>query len=271
MMQRSVVATLLIIAIWVAYDACFVLRDTELGLLTRLGSEPRAIVAPGLHWKLPFASTVTRVDSRLRFFESPPRPRTHPDGRSELESALVAHRVLDVSAYVRSFPDEARLEVALDALAHEELDSAEGAGSLRAELRSLGVDVVFVEPRSGEPAHTEREAALASMLAEQASASARERARTEVELAEMRASTASEAAVVLAAARHEALVLRAKADAEAAALYAAAYGKDPALAELLQSLELYERTIHEDDHLIVSTRSSPFRTFGVTRSRDASP
>ena len=129
-----VIAALFIIAIWVAYDACFVLRSSELGLLTRLGTEARGVSSPGLHFKLPFVTELERIDGRVRLFESKPYPREGA-GSLELVRAIVAHRVEDALAYRLSFDDEARLGAALDAFARAELAESPAASSMRAWSR----------------------------------------------------------------------------------------------------------------------------------------
>lgn len=258
-MQRTVLSTFLIIAIWLAYDSFFVLRGEQLALVSRLGSAPRAVSEPGLHLKAPFVSQLELIDGRMRFFESEPLARNAPDRHEGTRSLAIAYRIADVVAFARTLGSEERLESRLGDLALASATNEPPEASVRADLASAGVEIVAIDVRRSEPAPPERERILSAMREQEARAAQAARNDAEVRAAEMRARAKHDRALLLAEAQSDARGVRAKADAEAAAIYAKAYAKDPELAEFLQALEVYESSFNENDELILSTQSKLLR------------
>jgi membrane protease subunit HflC len=258
-MQRTVLSTFLIIAIWLAYDAFFVLRSGQLALVGRLGSPPRAVTEPGIHLKAPFVSQLELIDGRLRFFESEPLARKGPDGRNENVRLAIAYRVTDVAAFSRTLENEDRLEARLVDFARASVTDEPPASAVRADLASAGVQIAAVSTTHVEPTASDRERALSAMRAEEERLARVSRSEAELQAAEIRARAQNERAALLAGARAAAAEQRAKADAEAAAIYATAYARDPDLAEFLQALEVYESSFDEGDELVLSTHSTLLR------------
>ena len=66
MSTRATLLTVIgVILFSLASDAVFVMKETERAVLLRFGALETADIAPGLHFKMPFADEVKRFDGRL--------------------------------------------------------------------------------------------------------------------------------------------------------------------------------------------------------------
>ena len=82
-----------------ASDAVFVMKETERAVLLRFGALETADIAPGLHFKMPFADEVTRFDGRILTLDSETQ-RYFPVDKTPLNvDSYVKWRIKDVALY----------------------------------------------------------------------------------------------------------------------------------------------------------------------------
>ena len=62
---RLLLLPILVLAVVVASQSIFVVKETERAVKLRFGEIVEADVAPGLHFKLPIVNTVRKFDARI--------------------------------------------------------------------------------------------------------------------------------------------------------------------------------------------------------------
>ncbi len=92
-----------IILLFLTYNACFVVRQTEMALVTQFGNPVAQIFTPGLNFKLPFVQSVELFDKRLLEYTMPEEIEINASDEKRIRlGAFVRWRITDPLAFVRA-------------------------------------------------------------------------------------------------------------------------------------------------------------------------
>jgi len=237
-----------------------VIREGELVQVVGPGERRARYDAPGLGWRVPFASRVARSDVRWRYSTNPaetlttsdgerpevscfaiwriqePLPGVGADPRDEVASALGATvRVVAADRNLEALlaSDRAAIEATLEERAREVL-AAQGI-----ELRVAGIQSIALPGALR---------AMQERLEERARALHRE---AEEEPARIRAEGDRDAQQIRAEAARDAEILRGTGEAEAARIYAEAHALAPEFYVFQRRLEAYRRTIGANTTIVL--------------------
>ena len=255
--------------------------ETETAIKLRFGQLVESGIEPGLHFKIPFADDIRKVDRRLLTFDAKPASfYTQEEKRLEVDS-YVKWRVYDVGTYYKSTSaneeqakvllanrvnDNLRNEIGKRTL-HEVVsgerdqmmaDLTEGLDeSTRAEL---GVEIIDVRVKRIDIPQEVRSAVFDRMRTNREK-EARQYRSEGLELAEkIRADADREKVVLEAEAYREAEETRGAGDAKGAAIYADAYNKDSEFYAFTRRLNAYKSSFsNKGDILLVDPDSDFFR------------
>lgn len=249
----------------------FQVQAGDLAVVTTFGRPRRAVLTPGLNFKLPWPiQAVHRFDGRLQTFVPPPRQALTSDRRWLAVEVYVAWRVEEPLAFLARGGSQAAAEGWLErelagqmgprvgAQAYATLLSAKGAGefeaallaAVRPPLQAAGVAVEqlgirrLALPESVTAAvfermTQERERAAQLLLAEGTTAAAKIRAEAD------RAYT-----VTVAEAEAEAMRIQAAAERQATASFRA-LNQSPDLAAFLQEVETLDAIVDDQTTLVL--------------------
>jgi membrane protease subunit HflC len=279
--QLGTVALLAAIVFTIA-GAFFTVEPGERVAVFQLGRVVGADYAPGLHPKLPFLQTVTRVDGRLMTFEGPSESYVTQEQKSLRVAYLLRWRVADTVAYYLATGGQelsadnllsALVSRALrDELAKRNVQNIVGSGggevsagvvnALGPKSSELGVSLVDLEIRSIDLPDELRDAYYDRMRAERTRVAAERRAKGEEEAEKIRAEADANAEAAVASAYRDAEKLRGEGDARAAEIYAKAYGQDPDFYSYWRSLNVYRDAFHgQQNVLVLEPKGEFFRYF----------
>src|SRR5512143_1978046 len=85
-----------IVLIFLAYNACFVVTETKLAVITRLGKPVREPISQaGLHFKIPFIETATFFEKRVIKWYGRPNPIPTKDKKFIYIDTMARWRIKD--------------------------------------------------------------------------------------------------------------------------------------------------------------------------------
>jgi len=276
-------ALIVLILVLAGADSVFVVREGHGALLLQFGRLVSAPLAPGLHFKIPFAQQVDVYDTRAIVSESEPERYQTADGDAVDVGFYSRWRVVDPDAYYRATAGEElqatqqMMPLIRDALrsqvqANDLHDIIGGAGAISARLRALvdaetrkrlGIEILDVGiERVGFPDEA-AEAVYKRMQADAKSQAATLRAQAKEKASGIRAEGERKAREVLAQAQQEAGAARGEGDALAAKVHAQSSAEDPQFFAFWSSLQAYRAAFDNGRAVIVLDRDSPFlKEFG---------
>jgi len=270
MSNRQLAKLALFVAIAViVYQSFFTVEPGERVAVFQLGRVQGADYAQGLHFKLPFVQTVTRIDGKLITFEGPSESYVTQEQKNVRVAYLLRWRVADTVAYYLATGGQglsadgllsALVNRALrDDLAKRTVQSVVGSDdigtsvldTLRQKASELGVSLVDLQLRSIDLPDELRDAYYDRMRAERTRVAAERRARGEEEAEKIRAEADAKAEGAVANAYRDAEKLRGEGDAKAAEIYAKAYGQDPDFYSFWRSLNVYRDAFRGSQNVMV--------------------
>lgn len=276
--SSGMVVVLAAAALIVGSQTFFTVGEWEQALILQLGQFRRAIKEPGLHWKLPFAQQVTKIERRILSSDAEPAEYLTLDKKRVLVNHVTRWRITDPLQFFITVRDEAGAKARLDDIVFSEL-RREIAGRDFAELiaaarepameavaartaekaREFGIDVVDVRVKRADLPTEVQASVFARMVAERQRIAKRYRSEGEEESAKIRAETDKEKTIILAKAYEAGQRLRGEGDALSTRIYGASFGQDAEFYAFVRSLEAYEKFLGVKSTILLSPDSRLLR------------
>jgi HflC protein len=130
---------IVLVLVVTGWSATFTIDETELAIVTQFGDFKRKITEPGLHFKIPFVQTVSRMERRILGSESPPSSYLTRDKKRLVVDPITRWRVEDPLPFYTSVRDELGAKARLDDRTNSEL---------RRELASRDFGELVCVPRA---------------------------------------------------------------------------------------------------------------------------
>lgn len=268
-------------------QSLFTVKQWEQAIIIQLGQFRRAIVEPGLHWKVPFVQQVHKIELRILSSDAETSEYLTLDRKRVLVNHVTRWRINDPLRFFITVRDESGARARLDDLVFSELrreiamrdfgeviaeqrePAMESVAARAAErAKQFGIDVVDVRIKRADLPTEVQASVFARMVAERARIAKRYRSEGEEEAAKIRATTDKERTIILAKAYEESQRKRGEGEAEATRVYGVAYGKDPELYGFLRSLEAYEKFLGGNTStILLSPDSSLLRYLNNAHAR----
>ena len=282
MSGKSLSLTLLLALLaFVAFNALYVIKETERGVLLRFGEVVNPDLQPGLHVKVPFVNNVRKFDGRILTVDSQPERFFTQEQKALIVDSYAKYRIADTARfYTATSGDDARAAGLLSQRINDGLrnqvairtiqEVVSGERDLLMETitreldevarTELGVEVVDVRVKQIDLPPDVSDSVYQRMNAEREK-EATERRSQGHELAEgIRAAADREVTVIRANAYRDAEQIRGEGDAEATRIYADAFGADPEFYAFTRSLRAYQDSFRgSGDVLLVEPDSDFFR------------
>jgi membrane protease subunit HflC len=281
MSTRQNIGLGILLAALLLANSAYVVDQRAVAVLLQFDKYQSTVTEPGLHFKIPFAQGVFKMDKRLITGRA---NATVPiaDQLSVDVDYYAKWRIADVAAYYRNSGGNEqvagdRLMLGLDgslreALAgrsleqlvsgdREQLDEALQKGAQQT-AHELGIELVDVRIKTLSLPHDMADAWLERMRAERKRLADDLRARGKEEADQIRAAADSDAQTTQAEAYRKAETLRGEGDGRAAEIYAKVYGEDPEFYAFYRSLHAYREAFQgRRDVLVIEPRGEFFKYF----------
>ncbi len=289
------VAVLFIILFVFVFLSAFTIDQTQEGILLRLGkiqrnSQGQAIILePGLHFKIPFVTTVKRFDMRLRTLNIISSRIVTIEQKDVIVDAFVKWRINNIVAYYKATSNNINRT---DNLLHQKV-----ASGLRAEFgkqniielvsgkrtlvmdtirknansvaQSLGLTVLDVRIKKIELPTEVAQSVFARMRSEREKEASLIRSEGNEKAEKIKSQADADKRVILAQAYQQAAVIKAEGDKKAASIYANTYNKNAEFYNFYRSLEAYKMIFapNNKNTLVLSPQNKFFKYFKQQKNK----
>ena len=282
--KSTLILAAVVIALLLAWNAFYIVKETERAILLRFGEVVRANVAPGPHFKLPIADEVKKFNGKVLTVDAPVERYFTLEQKPVMVDSFAKWRIGNVSRYYTSTSGDERLarnllqervnEGLRNQISRRDMHEVVSGGrdELMAELTTslnevmtaeMGVRVIDVRvkridlPAEVEASVFDRMNTARQIEAQQYRASGQEKAIG------IRADADRQVVVVKADAYRRAEEIRGAGDASATRTYAEAYNKDKEFYAFYRRVTAYSSVFaNKDDLLVLDTKSDFFKYLG---------
>jgi modulator of FtsH protease HflC len=274
----GILGVLAALVLVIVSGAAFVVSPTSQALVLQFGQVRRAVVEPGLYFKIPLIQNVEYLDKRILDLDLDPQELIASDKKRLVVDAFARYKIVDpVSFYqgvrtvqggnqrLNTFLSSAVRAVLADAGFFEVVrdNRAELMEKIRAqvdqEAKGIGVSIVDVKLRRADLPQKNSEAVFQRMQTERQREATELRAKGSEESQRIRAKAEAEKEILLAEAGRDAERVRGEGDAERIKVFAEAFGKDPEFFAFYRSMQAYEKVMQgSDTRILMSPESSQF-------------
>lgn len=257
----------------------FTVDQRQYALVFQLGEVKRAILEPGLNFKIPMIQNVRFFDRRILTLDSAdPERFITSEKKNVLVDSYIKWRIVDPNLYYISVGgDEMRARTRLSQtvnaglreefgkrLVHDvisgERDKIMEQMREKADIdaRRIGVQIVDVRLKRVELPDEVSGAVYSRMEAERKRVANELRSEGAAEAEKIRADADRQREVIVAEAYRDAQKIKGEGDAKAAATYAEAFGRSPEFYAFYRSLEAYRTSFANKSDVLVVEPSSDF-------------
>ena len=282
--KSTLILAAVVIALLLAWNAFYIVKETERAILLRFGEVVEADVAPGPHFKLPVADEVKKFNGKVLTVDAPVARYFTLEQKPVMVDSFAKWRIGSVSRYYTSTSGDERLarnllqervnEGLRNQISRRDMHEVVSGGrdELMAELTTslnevmtaeMGVRVIDVRvkridlPAEVEASVFDRMNTARQIEAQQYRASGQEKAIG------IRADADRQVVVVKADAYRRAEEIRGAGDALATRTYAEAYNKDEEFYAFYRRVTAYSSVFaNKDDLLVLDTKSDFFKYLG---------
>lgn len=278
-MKALVALVIALIVVVVGSQSVYKVHETERAIMLQFGNLVQSDVQPGLHFKMPIAQEVKRVDARVLTLDSSPETYYTLEKKPLDVDSFVKWRVSDDvdSFYESTSFDIRRAERLLQERVNEGLRNQisrrdmhevisgerdqlmnELRTDLDAKMGGYGIDVVDVRVKRIDLPPDVSSSVYDRMNSEREIEARQFRAEGQEQALAIRAGADRQAVVIEAEAYRESEQLRGDGDAQSASIYADAFNKDPDFYEFYRSINAYVNVFGDKGDLLVLDPNSEF-------------
>lgn len=301
-MRNAILVIFLILfggAAFVAYNAFFIVTQTQTALVLRFGEPQKVIHDPGLNFKWPFIENVEYFEKRILDFDLSSREAIEAiakDKKRLVVDSFARYRISDALRFFQSVRNEAgarsRLKNSMESSVRDILGAATFIDivkerrdelmkaitqSVDSKVERFGMDIIDVRLKRVDLPEANSEAIYRRMNTERQREAAEIRAQGNEQAKRIKAEADRQVTVTIAEANRDSERLRGEGDAERNRIYADAFSKDPDFFGFYRSMQAYEEGLKsEDTRLVISPNSEFFQYFNAPSgnpppARPASP
>lgn len=275
--RRTITVLIALVALLVMGSQCmYSVHQTQKAIVLQLGEPVGGVVAPGLHFKLPFVQNVEYFDSRILDYDARSAEALTSDKKAIVLDNYARWRITDPLTFYRTVRTIPGAQARLDDTVYSQLRVFVGRNTLtevvsskRAEimgavtartselLREYGMEIIDVRiKRTDLPTENQR-AIFGRMRAERERQAKQYRSEGQEESTKIRSTADRERTVLMAEATRKSEILRGEGDADAARIFSEALSQSPEFYDFQRSLDAY-RKVFRDNTRIILTPTDPF-------------
>jgi len=251
--------------------AFFTVDETQQAIIVQLGKPVSGVIAPGLHYKIPFIQEVIHFEKRLLDYDASAAEILTEDKKNLIVDNYAKWKIVNPLKFYRTVRNVNGANARLDDIIYAELRVELGRhlmgeiiAKVRAELmaevtkrsderaRQYGISVVDVRIKRADLPKENELAVYGRMKTERERQAKKYRSEGQEAALKIRAEADRERTIILAEAYRKSQELRGQGDAEAIRIYAEAFGLDPEFFAFLRTLESYQAAFDERTTFVLS-------------------
>lgn len=292
MMPKPAILGLIVIVFTVGLMAAFIVKETELPLILRLGKiiSPQIVgideLSPGLHFKWPVFDKVVKFDKRIHNLDVPSEHFLTIEKKNLIVDSFIKWRIVDVISYFKTMGDnperaEQRAKQRLGEIIANGLRNEFGKRTIndvvsgeRSQImdrvttivseraKEFGMRIIDVRIKRIELPKEVSSSVYRRMEAEREQYAKQLRSQGEAEAVRIQANADRESIEIIAKAERDAERIRGEGDAAANEIYAKAFNQNQEFYALYRSLNAYKKIFDsKSDILVIQPHSEFFNYF----------
>jgi membrane protease subunit HflC len=285
--MRSAITLIFLIILgvgaFIAYNAVFIVHQTQMALVLEFGNPTRVVTNPGLNTKLPFVQTVEYFDKRILDIEISSKEVIASDQKRLVVDAFARYKITDPLLFYQAVRDEiganSRINSVMDSAMRGVLGGAtfidvvkerrdelmrQIAERVSGEVKDFGIEIVDVRIKRADLPDANSQAIFTRMQTERQREAAELRAQGSERAQGIRAGADRQRTILVAEANRDAERTRGEGDAERNRIYAAAFSRDQDFFAFYRSMQAYEEGLKSGEtRLVISPNSEFFRYFNA--------
>lgn len=286
--KQIISVIVLLFAVYAAFDSMFVVDERERVVVVQLGEIVGQNYDPGLHFKVPFVQKVRAFDDRvLTLTEEIERVLTSENKNLSVDF-FVKWKIADtVKYYLSNQGNEARARSLITEIVENDLlaefskrtiqqaiddQRNEIVAAVQAQAdkdaQDLGIRIVDVRIMRLDLPKEVTESVYERMRSERQEVIKALRAQGDAAAQEIRSDADRERTIILANAYRKAQKIRGEGDAKSAGIYADTYSRDGEFYSFWRSLELYRKSVGQQDVLVMEPDGKLFQHFNPSVDRE---
>lgn len=279
MSKKSIVTTVgVLIALILGFTSMYVVKEGEYKVILKFGEAVRVVEDPGLHFKIPFIESVSKLPKYQMMYRSQQTQILTKDKKPILVDNYTVWRIDDpekflktaktVSAGVKRIDETVynTVRAKLPAINYENIISEntergnindeitrEVAATLRED--NYGIEVIDVRIKRTDLPDANKESVYNRMISERQSIAARYLSEGDEESKKVTSKADRQATELIAQAEADAKKIIAEGEQEAARIYNDSYGKDPKFYNFYRTLQSYVTTLNNEPVILLPIES----------------
>ncbi|BAP56690.1 band 7 protein [Thioploca ingrica] len=298
MMPKPAILGLMVIVFTVGLMAAFIVKETELPLILRLGKiiSPQIVgideLSPGLHFKWPVFDKVVKFDKRIHNLDVPSEHFLTIEKKNLIVDSFIKWRIVDVISYFKTMGDnseraEQRAKQRLGEIIANGLRNEFGKRTIndvvsgeRSQImdrvttivseraKEFGMKIIDVRIKRIELPKEVSSSVYRRMEAEREQYAKKLRSQGEAEAVRIQANADRESIEIIAKAERDAERIRGEGDATANGIYAKTFNQNQEFYALYRSLNAYKKIFdNKSDILVIQPNSEFFNYFNNNMGR----
>jgi len=271
----------------IAYNAYFIVHQTQTALVLEFGNPKRVITEPGLYFKTPITQTVEYFDKRILDIDLASKEVIASDQKRLVVDAFARYKIVDPLMFFQSVTDEAGARNRLDSVIDSTMRSILGGSTfidvvkdrrgeltraiaerVNTEAKDFGIQIIDVRIKRADLPEANSQAIYERMKTERQREAAELRAQGNEQAKRIKATADRQVTVTIAGANRDSEILRGEGDAERNRIYAEAFGRDADFFGFYRSMQAYEEGLKSSDtRLVISPTNEFFQYFNSPSGR----
>ncbi len=278
MLKFSVVILALVLLL--AFNAFFIIDQTQQAMVLQLGKPVQVISEPGLKMKVPFLQQVIYFDRRLLHYDAAPAEIITSDKKNLVIDNYSKWRIVDPLKFYQSVRSEVGAQSRLDDIIYSELRVELGKETLNdivSKVRerimrkvtdesnraatAYGIEVVDVRIKAADLPHENEIHVYTRMQAERQRQAKRYRSEGEEKAMQIRSQADRERTIIISEAYKKTEKIKGEGEQAAIRIYADAFGQDPDFYSFYRSLQAYGKALEKNSTLVMERDGEFFKYF----------
>jgi membrane protease subunit HflC len=263
-----------------AFNAFFVVDQTQQALVLQLGKPVRVIKEPGLNLKIPFLQQVVTFDLRLLHYDAAPAEIITKDKKNLVIDNYSKWQIIDPLKFYQSVRTEAGAQSRLDDIIYSELRMELGKETLNdivSKVRerimltvtsesnkaaaAYGIKVVDVRIKAADLPHENEIHVYTRMQAERQRQAKRYRSEGEETAMKIRSQADRERTIIISEAYKKTEQIKGAGEQAAIKIYADAFSQDPDFYDFYRSLQAYQKALEKRSTLVLEKNGEFLKYF----------
>ncbi|MEM6603628.1 MAG: protease modulator HflC [Pseudomonadota bacterium] len=263
------------IVLFVGANSIITVDEKEQKLIRTFGGDIKTVITEaGLHFKVPFAENIIRLEKRVLNTETDEIQAILVDKKQLVVDTFARYKIMNPLRFYQTIGNEANANIKLKSIIESATRGVLGKRSLKdilsgerqvlmeeireaadRETENLGLKIVDVRIRRADLPPENSQFVFNRMKAERQQKAAQFRAEGKEKAVQITSKADRESQIIIANAKKDAEIIRGEGDQERNRIYAESFAKDKNFFEFYRSMQAYESTLgkNSDTSVIMST------------------